>query len=272
LQHFAAATDAPVVFHTGTGETVAAEIATVSRQTAAALPGILRAFHGHTQLKIIFSGSAIRTIDEMRAPLYGRFDLTLQLHQFRPHEAALMLPDLTPADRARVYGIAGGTPLYLSWWDQRASITENLLELAGRPGSPLLTEGLLVMATEVGAGEHMSPVYEEAFRDYLRRLANEGALGEGIVAIGPWWTDNSQQEIDAVVLAQRELTRVPVLAGESKWAHSVDAVRIKAGLIRKAAALTPDVAELSYVVCARDEVEHPDTQTRAVTATDIFTA
>jgi hypothetical protein len=52
----------------------------------------------------------------------------------------------------------------------------------------------------------------------------------------------------------------------------VDAVRVKAGLIRKAAALTPDVDELSYVVCARDTVEHPDTQTWAVTVTDIFTA
>jgi hypothetical protein len=273
-----------------------------------ALPGILRAFldevHQHTQLRIIFSGSAIRTIDEMReyrAPLYGRFDLTLQLHQFRPHEAALMLPDLTPADRARVYGIAGGTPLYLSWWDQHASITENLLELAGRPGSPLLTEGLLVMATEVGAGEHylafylgpltrfraeiergigktivssltafldqhMGPVYEEAFREHLRRMANEGTLGEGIVAIGPWWSDDSQQEIDAVIPAQRDLTRTPVLVGESKWALSLDAVRIKAGLIRKTAALTPNVDELGYVLCARDIVEHPDTQTRAVTA------
>jgi hypothetical protein len=75
-----------------------------------------------------------------------------------------------------------------------------------------------------------------------------------------------------VVLAQRDLTRVPILAGECKWAPSVDAVRIKAGLIRKAAALTPDTDELSYVVCARDAVEHPDIQTRAVTAADIFTA
>jgi uncharacterized protein len=100
--------------------------------------------------------------------------------------------------------------------------------------------------------QHLGPVYEEAFREYLRREANQGALGEGIVAVGPWWSDASRQEIDAVVLAQRELTRVPVLVGESKWAQSVDAVRIKAGLIRKAAALTPDTDELSAMWSARE--------------------
>jgi AAA+ ATPase superfamily predicted ATPase len=424
LQHFASQTGAPVVFHTGTGEAPAAEIASLCRQAAAALPdprrdlgvepyrewrdildylaraaadspvllvldefpelikaspalpGIMRAFldhaGGHAQLKIILSGSAIRTVEEMReyrAPLYGRFDLTLQLHPFRPYEAALMLPELAPAERARVYGIVGGTPLYLSWWNQGATVAENLLELAGRPGSPLLTEGQLVMATEVGEGEHtmgvltaiaagrtkhseikdaigadpsrtldrlielriiervmpvteqgtrsrrriyriadnylafylgpltrfraeierglgrsimrpltafidehMGPVYEEAFREHLRRLANQGHLGEDIVAVGAWWTDDGQQEIDAVVLAQRGLTRVPVVAGESKWASTVSASRIKAGLIRKAASLTADANDLRYAVCARDQVEQADQDTLAVTAKDIFTA
>ena len=42
LQHFAASTEAPVVFHTGTGETAAAEIATLSRQVAAAVPDGMR--------------------------------------------------------------------------------------------------------------------------------------------------------------------------------------------------------------------------------------
>ena len=341
---------------------------------APALPGILRAFldriTGHTRLEIILSGSAIRTVEEMReypAPLYGRFDLTLQLHPFRPYEAALMLPDLEPADRARVYGIVGGTPLYLSWWNQRAGITHNLLELAGRPGAPLLTEGQLVMATEVGAGEHtmgvltaiasgrtrhseikdaigadpsrtldrlvelriierilpvtelatrsrrriyriadnylafylgplmrfraeierglgrsiaaplgaclddmMGSVYEEAFRHHLRRMANNGVLGEDVVAVGSWWTDDSQAEIDAVVLAQRGQTRVPVLAGECKWASSVNGGRIRAALMRKAAALTRETEELRYAVCARDAVTHAEREILTVTSRDIF--
>src|ERR1700751_5610583 len=42
LQHFATTTAAPVVFHTGTGEPAAAEIASLSRQAAAALPDSLR--------------------------------------------------------------------------------------------------------------------------------------------------------------------------------------------------------------------------------------
>jgi AAA+ ATPase superfamily predicted ATPase len=278
-----------------------------------------------------------------------------------------MLPDLSPADRARVFGICGGTPLYLSWWNQAASLTDNLYELAGRPGAPLLTEGQLVMATEVGSGEHtmavltaiaagrtkhseikdaidaepsrtldrlielriierllpvteqgtrsrrrvyritdnylafyldtltrfraeierglgrsiiqplaawldehMGPVYEEAFREHLRRLANAGQLGEDIVAVGSWWSDVSQQEIDAVVLSQRGLTRVPVLAGESKWRSTVDARSIKAALIRKAAVLTDNAERLRYAVCARDAVDHPDEDTLAVTARNIF--
>ncbi len=244
---------------------------------------------------------------------------------------------------------------------------DNLLELAGRPGALLLTEGQLVMATEVGAGEdtsavltaiaagrtrhneirdaigaepsrtldrlvelriierlfpvteqgtrsrrrvyriadnylafylgpltrfraeierglgksivpalaalagaHTGPVYEEAFRQYLRRAANEGRLGDGIVAIRPWWRDDAGDEIDAVVLAQRDLARVPVLAGESQWAHRVNAVRAKVGLIRKAASLCDDPGELRYAVCAPDEVEHADAETSVVTAADIF--
>jgi AAA+ ATPase superfamily predicted ATPase len=123
------------------------------------LPGLLRAeldrHGGRPRLKILLSGSsmrAMRQMQEYRAPLYGRFDLTLQLHPFRPHEVPEILTDLTPADRALVYGILGGIPLYLTMWQQDASVADNLSRLLLSSETPLYNEGKLILATELGTG------------------------------------------------------------------------------------------------------------------------
>lgn len=335
------------------------------------LPGILRAFldlsTGKTKLKILLCGSAVRTmqaIQEHRAPLYGRFDLAMQLHPFRPHEAALMLPRLDPTDRAVVYGLLGGMPLYLSWWDDELSIRENLAVLATRPISPMLLEGDLVLATETRHGdqlagvlravaegrtkhneiadavgsdpsralrdlqdlrliERLQPVteqgssrrriyrvidnfiafylgvlgryrdeinrglgktvlnaimqglddnmggpWEDAFRDHLRLRAEE--IHPETVAIGPWWRVGGQDQIDALALAGR--SRTPVLAGEAKWSREVNGGRIAAGLAAKAKAVTDDVRELRYAICARESVKSPPEDAFVVTAEDIFSA
>jgi uncharacterized protein len=338
------------------------------------LPGELRAFLDHTRdrtrLRILICGSAVETMWSIlgtRAPLYGRFNLTLPVFPFRPRETAPMLPRLSPDERALVYGLTGGMPLYLRWWRQERTIRDNLLDLVSSPGSPLLTEGQLIMETEIGSEEatatlqaiaagmtrydeikdavgtdptraldrlikagliegttpvdedpdlsrrkiyqiadnflafylgpvrrhrteierdrgelvvpalerelndHMGRPFEEAFREYLWRQAGSGLLGStDIVAIGPWWRSGGQDQIDAVALAQPDLTRIPVAVGEAKWTRSVDAARIKAKLIAKAAALTEDVDRLKYIVCARSEATRADDDTAVVTAADIF--
>lgn len=339
--------------------------------TTPELPNLLRAFldrtEGRTRLRIVLCGSAVRymeALEEQRQPLYGRFDLTLPVHPFRPHEAALMLPDLSPADRAAVYGIVGGTPMYLSWWDQSRSIADNIAELAGAPGARLLTEGELVLATEADAGEypravlhaiaagatrhnevrdairadptrildrltalrlieriqpvtdsgrsrrrvyriadnfldfylgvlgryrseieaglgpsvlpvlveslddHQGPRFEAAFREHVRRLAVEGALGEQVVAVGSFWTTDGHNEIDVVALAGR--SRTPVLVGEAKWARRVSAPRIVADLLRKSDALPGRPDDLRIAVCAREQVAEPTEGLLTVTADDIF--
>lgn len=337
------------------------------------LPGVLRAFldrvHGKTQLRILLCGSAVRSMEalqEHRAPLYGRFDLRLLVHPFTPDEASALLTSVDPSDAALVYGLLGGMPLYLSWWQPELSIGDNLLHLIGYAGAPLLGEGELVLATEVepggqaatvlrsiaagktryseikdainaepsrtldrlidlrlierlvpvtddprrtkrrvytvtdnflafylhvvdryrgeierGLGEsimptltselddHMGHRWESMIRDHIRARSARGQLADDVVAVGPWWRDDGGNEIDVVALAGRD--RRPVLVGETKWSRRVDGARIRRVLERKASAITDQPDELTYVVSARESVDHANEQgVVSITAADVF--
>ncbi|MGN6258772.1 MAG: ATP-binding protein [Solirubrobacterales bacterium] len=341
-------------------------------ESSPGLPSLIRALwdrlQSQTKLKLLLCGSAVRVMEAMqeeRSPLYGRLELSLLLHPFRPHEAALMLPALRPAQRALVWGLVGGMPLYLRWWDQRASVRTNLLRLACTPGGQLLSEGQLVLATEGEAGDlarqtlyalasgktrfneieqavradpgrtldrlvslrlvervvpvtedprrtrrriyriadnflafwlglldryrpeierglgesilpvlleslddHMGGPWESAFRDHLRLLAARGELGDGVVAVGPWWNAaRDPAEIDAVALAGR--SKEAVLLGEAKWRKRVDALRIRGELERKAVNLPNLVDTPTFAVGARETVDNAD-GILAVTAEDVF--
>lgn len=333
----------------------------------------IRAFwdraRGRTKLRLLLCGSAVRTMEairEERSPLYGRIELSLLLYPFRPHEAALMLPRLAPPERALVWGLVGGMPLYLEWWDESASLDRNLLRLVCTPGAALLTAGELTLASELDGGElgrqilyaiaagrtkhseiedavradparpldrlvrlglveRMIPVtldprrtrlrryriadnflafwlslvdpyraeierglgrsilpvlkaglndflgarYEEAFRSHLRLLAEQGQLGDDVVAIGPFWTNEPQSvEIDAVALAGR--AREAVLLGECKWSGRVDGRRIRRTLEQKAAAVPRLREPLRFAVCARETVDNAEADMLPVTSFDIF--
>jgi AAA+ ATPase superfamily predicted ATPase len=92
----------------------------------------------------------------------------MQLHPFRPHEAAEMLPELSPADRALVYGIVGGMPLYLAWWRSDLSVERNLARLACHPDAKMIREGDLVLATEAGKVIHLAATLQAIAEGYTK--------------------------------------------------------------------------------------------------------
>jgi hypothetical protein len=194
----------------------------------------------------------------------------MQLHPFRPHEAAEMLPALSPADRAVVYGLVDGMPLYLSWWSQDRSIRDNLLSLACTPAGRMLTEGDLVLAAEAGQGDHMAAVLRAIASGRTRHneIADETGIDPSRTLRDLATCGSGGGEIDAVGLAGRG--RVPFLVGESKWSTRVNAARIKATLIAKTAELVSDPGTLRYVVCGRELVERADPETTIITSADIF--
>jgi hypothetical protein len=104
------------------------------------------------QLRVLLVSSSVRRMETLQAQGQVFHDLatpTLTLRPFTPHEAAAMLEPLSPTDRARVYGMVGGIPLYLRWWDPETSVEANLHRLVCEPGAPLLAEGDLLLGADL---------------------------------------------------------------------------------------------------------------------------
>ncbi len=117
--------------------------------------------HGRqSRVMLVLCGSAVaymRQIENAASPLHQRATASIQVHPLDYRSAADFFPQLDAARKALVYGILGGTPLYLQLWDGRGSVRKNLLRLFGDPASPLVDAGELVLSGEI-------PELEGAFR------------------------------------------------------------------------------------------------------------
>lgn len=120
-----------------------------------------------SKLRVLLTGSAVRAMEALqmeRAPLFGRATLRLHLRPFTPGESALMLRGLPPAERAKAWGVCGGTPYYLDLWDDNATFRANLERLVCTEQGVLLNEGELVLATEDFAGGRRERIPEQVLR------------------------------------------------------------------------------------------------------------
>lgn len=95
-----------------------------------------RAASGRLPLLVVLAGSAVATMEALAgggSPLYGRFDWQQTLQPFTYWHAAELAPFKSVRDRARLYGVFGGTPRYLAAVDSSRTFTDNAVNLLMSP-------------------------------------------------------------------------------------------------------------------------------------------
>jgi AAA+ ATPase superfamily predicted ATPase len=116
-------------------------------------------------LVFVISGSAIRTLEALDAggaPLHGRFAWKAELRPFNYWYAAQMAAFRSLRDRARAYGIFGGTPRYLAAVKPSRSLAENAARLALAPRGEV--RGLIETAILQEQGLRDIPKYQAILR------------------------------------------------------------------------------------------------------------
>ena len=117
--------------------------------------GILNNFiesHLDSQVFIILSGSSMNIMKNQilgkKSPLYGRRTGQMKLNPFPFIETGHFLPNYSDEERMTVYGLVGGIPWYLSFFDDGKSLKENIIDNLINPYAVLNKEATLLFAEE----------------------------------------------------------------------------------------------------------------------------
>ncbi len=109
---------------------------------------------------LILCGSDLpymRAMTAGQAALHQRATLVLRVDPLGYESVPDFLPGAPLEECARVYGMLGGTPLYLRMWDPSSSLTDNATRLFGNPTSPLIDAAELALSRD-------APGIEGSFR------------------------------------------------------------------------------------------------------------
>lgn len=132
--------------------------------------GILNNFiesHLDSEVFIILSGSSMSVMKNqilgVKSPLYGRRTGQMRLSPFPFAEIGHFLPSYSDEERLIVYGLVGGIPWYLSFFDDGKSLKDNIIDNLINPYAVLNKEATLLFAEVL-----VSPV---AYLDVISSIA-----------------------------------------------------------------------------------------------------
>lgn len=145
------------------------------RKVVAGLDSIIQSFidnnKSDSRLKLILCGSYVETMKSLLSennPLFGRFDLVMNLKAMDYYESALFYKDFTDEDKVRLYSVFGGIPYYNRRIDSSKSVKQNIIDLIASSGSRFENEVQMHLKSELSKMQNAYEVFEALSKGFVR--------------------------------------------------------------------------------------------------------
>lgn len=145
------------------------------RKVVAGLDSIIQSFIDNnksaSRLKLILCGSYVETMKSLLSennPLFGRFDLVMNLKAMDYYESALFYKDFTDEDKVRLYSVFGGIPYYNRRIDSSKSVKQNIIDLIASSGSRFENEVQMHLKSEISKMQNAYEVFEALSKGFVR--------------------------------------------------------------------------------------------------------
>ena len=145
-------------------------------------------YKNESNMKFIISGSQIdmmKDLLEYHNPLYGRFDLTINLKQMDYYDSSEFYNKYSNADKVKIYSVCGGVPYYNKLIDDELSVKENIINIIASRDSMLEYEVQVYLKSEIQKINNANEVFEILAKGYSKPIdiLNQSSIKSGPLLI-----------------------------------------------------------------------------------------
>jgi len=135
------------------------------------IQNLIDKYKSSSKIKFILCGSYVDTMESLlvkQNPLFGRFDMIINLKQMDYFESSLFYKKFSNEDKVRLYSVFGGIPYYNRLIDSNKTVKENIINLIASPGCRLENEVTMYLESEIKKMNNANEVFEALANGYSK--------------------------------------------------------------------------------------------------------
>lgn len=152
------------------------------------IQNLIDKYKNDSNMKLIISGSYIDMMKDLllyENPLYGRFDLTINLKQMDYYDSSKFYSNFSDTDKVKMYSVCGGVPYYNKLVDDKISVKENIINIIASNDSRLESEIQVYLKSEIQKMNNANEIFETLAKGYSRPIdiLNQSSIKSGPLLI-----------------------------------------------------------------------------------------